>query len=426
MPILPELFSEPIGDDDTLGDLLLLPEGREGKAWSPEESAKHPRATAGRFGDKPSEAASSPSANASPNPGPGPRWGARSEPERAALEYIEEYQGLGGRNGVPMDEAAQAILDWDSEHDGEMRGTDANDVLQELASIGYLDEGEDENGEPTYKLGPGPVGKHPEAASALAEYLLDYGQATDQELGYVLSDAGVEDSETRDAILDHVVDLGLMTIGHEDGKIVYRPVRKEEGKSWDESKVRRDHGRFADKPTDKGRVEHALEGRFFLPAALAREAKLPLAKVRAILAELVAAGRVEGSDTGGYRLAQGKPGGAGEPAVQPDAFDLDAATSSLLAAVRHHGGPHNQADLADVRQSLANLSRAQQDAVITHARRRGLLTASAYEGREGLSERQRAAALHEEGSHSLGYLGVRKSWQSQQAMTVNSFHETKG
>jgi hypothetical protein len=78
-----------------------------------------------------------------------------------------------------------------------------------------------------------------------------------------------------------------------------------------------------------------------------------------------------------------------------------------VEAVRKHAGPHNSADIEKVRGELGHLSRAQQDAAINEARRRGHVSASAEEGGRGkISPKRQEALLHEGGSR-LGTLSLR-------------------
>jgi hypothetical protein len=93
----------------------------------------------------------------------------------------------------------------------------------------------------------------------------------------------------------------------------------------------------------------------------------------------------------------------GEPRAP---FNPTAHVPRLLQAVGQHGGPHNLADLVHVRQSLDDLSPAQQDQVIAAARRLRLVSGSKYEGRQGTTPEQQAAK-HGQGDEAIGYLSVR-------------------
>jgi len=68
--------------------------------------------------------------------------------------------------------------------------------------------------------------------------------------------------------------------------------------------------------------------------------------------------------------------------------------------------PHNLADMVDVRQALAGLTRGQQDALVMSARRALLLTGSDYEARYGLTPAQQAARLPD----GTGFLSVREAY----------------
>lgn len=100
---------------------------------------------------------------------------------------------------------------------------------------------------------------------------------------------------------------------------------------------------------------------------------------------------------------------APKPPEKPAASQAPADHGkALLDAVRAHGGRSNLADLADVRKALsaAGMTRAQQDAAILDMRKRGIVTASAYEGRHGITPEQREAAIRE-GDTQLGFLAVK-------------------
>jgi hypothetical protein len=83
----------------------------------------------------------------------------------------------------------------------------------------------------------------------------------------------------------------------------------------------------------------------------------------------------------------------------------DEHVNAIMAAVKQHAR-HGIADLLAVRGSLGHLSREQQDAAIHEARRQRLVSGASYEGRHGVSEAQRAAAIPEEGASPIGMLQV--------------------
>jgi hypothetical protein len=84
--------------------------------------------------------------------------------------------------------------------------------------------------------------------------------------------------------------------------------------------------------------------------------------------------------------------------------------AGLVRQLDARNGEHNLISLVALRQALAEAGvtgREQQDHAIQQARKAGLITLSALEGRQGTSEEERAAAVREEGTQ-LGYVSVRK------------------
>lgn len=117
--------------------------------------------------------------------------------------------------------------------------------------------------------------------------------------------------------------------------------------------------------------------------------------------------------------AEAKPTPRSAPAARQDATTAKPASSSpaehvgkLVDIVKQVGGTYNHASLVDVRKALADhgiKDRKEQDQAIQDARKKGMLSASALEGRQGISPEQREAAIKEPGSdHPIGYLSIRE------------------
>lgn len=88
----------------------------------------------------------------------------------------------------------------------------------------------------------------------------------------------------------------------------------------------------------------------------------------------------------------------------------------VFALVKKHGGKHNLASMADIRDDLKHLTRDEQDAAIRKAIQSGEVVPATEEGRLEVSERQRAAhlleaddPLHPERKIRYGYLMIRNS-----------------
>ncbi len=79
----------------------------------------------------------------------------------------------------------------------------------------------------------------------------------------------------------------------------------------------------------------------------------------------------------------------------------------LSAAVRELDAGHNLVGLVALRRRMVRWDRQTFDAAVSDARRCGLLTATALEGRDGVSPEERGAAIREDGA-LLGFLGVRR------------------
>ena len=93
------------------------------------------------------------------------------------------------------------------------------------------------------------------------------------------------------------------------------------------------------------------------------------------------------------------------PAVGSEAAAPAQDLAALVAeAARLHGGDVNLAPLHKVRQHLAGkgiADRAQQDQAIQAARKAGLVSAQGLEGRHGVTDEEKAAAIHEPGPPGL-------------------------
>jgi hypothetical protein len=120
-----------------------------------------------------------------------------------------------------------------------------------------------------------------------------------------------------------------------------------------------------------------------------------------------------------YESTFARDPGAGPtpPRVPPSPLVLagGGAGDKLAGIVRtldQAGGGHNLVPLTALRQALAEAGvtdRAAQDQAIHQARVAGLITLSALEGRYGLSEEERAAAIKDETGAQLGLVSLRKA-----------------
>jgi hypothetical protein len=115
---------------------------------------------------------------------------------------------------------------------------------------------------------------------------------------------------------------------------------------------------------------------------------------------------------------------AQDRAVAPTPFNPATHVPRLLDAVKQHGGPHNLADLVHVRQSLGDLTPAQQDQVIHAARQQGAVSGSKYEGRQGTTPQQQAAK-HGQGDEAIGYLSAKNPLPNSQSHLTSQSQQTK-
>ncbi len=102
---------------------------------------------------------------------------------------------------------------------------------------------------------------------------------------------------------------------------------------------------------------------------------------------------------------------APSPATPKPAAVPEEHVSHVVNAVKTNDRGANLAPLEKVREHLAGAGvkvRGQQDAAINEARKRGLVTGSGAEGRQGATPAARAAAIPEEGGHSIGHLSIKQ------------------
>ena len=104
-------------------------------------------------------------------------------------------------------------------------------------------------------------------------------------------------------------------------------------------------------------------------------------------------------------------GGGIDPTCSPGgAASVDRLTQ-VVARIDKEKQRYGLVHLADVRAAFPKLSKAEFDRAIQDARKAGKLSLSAAEGRHGISEKDREAAIHEKdftgGSRALVYVSVR-------------------
>ncbi len=111
------------------------------------------------------------------------------------------------------------------------------------------------------------------------------------------------------------------------------------------------------------------------------------------------AGAVKAIKDQAAKAAVAKPAAAAQPAAKQPAF-TPAHHQAAVNIIHRLAGEHGLADMVQVRAALAKgglTDRGHQDALINDLRKKGVLTAAPYEGRNGISPEQQSAQLPEPG-----------------------------
>lgn len=198
--------------------------------------------------------------------------------------------------------------------------------------------------------------------------------------------------------------IAVLLLGPADGPDLGSPIENEWQPIADATsnaakgdQPRDDHGRFAhlDTPSLAGHVKAAYERVYGETRDVKMKAKERTAldkEYRAALSALEA--RPKASATVAT-TAKSTPSAA--PQTRPATTQDVATLTDKLKAVDQQHGTGNFVHLADLRAAHPEWSHEQFNAVIHKARQDGKVTLTPHEGREGVSERDLAAGIHEAG-----------------------------